>query len=71
MTMDKYSQDDATLRDNLINEEHDLMRKMGHFMASGEKTAEEQMDMNRTEQRLHQVRTRIFELDHKNLVKGS
>jgi hypothetical protein len=65
MTMDKYSQDDATLRDNLINEEHSLMSKMSRYMSSQEKTAEEQGDMDRTNMRLLQVRARISELDNK------
>lgn len=65
MSMDKYSQDDESLRLGLIDEESQLMRKMGGFMSSMEKTAEEERDMQRTESRLQQVRAKITEIDTK------
>ena len=65
MTMDKYSQDDESLRLGLIDEEAELMVKMSRFMSSNEKTAVEDKDMQRTEQRYQHVRTKIAELDGK------
>lgn len=62
MTMDKYSQDDGTLLQQLQDEEHKLMQKVGAFMSVGEKTASEEEDMSRTENRLTQVRGKISEL---------
>lgn len=62
MTMDKYSQDDSTLLQQLQDEEHKLMQKVGSFMAAGEKTASEEDDLSRTENRLTQVRGKIYEL---------
>lgn len=64
MTMDKYSQDDSTLLKQLQDEEHKLMQKVGSFMAVGEKTASEEEDLSRTENRLTQVRGKIYELMH-------
>lgn len=58
MTMEKYSQDNDLLLEQLQNEEHDLMRKMSAFMTSHEKTAE----MSQVDQRLGQVRSKITEL---------
>lgn len=63
--MDKISQDDETLRLGLIDEESQLMQKMGRFMSSQEKTAEESAEMQRTETRLQQVRGKIHDIDHR------
>jgi hypothetical protein len=61
--MEKYSQDDVTLKQNLINEEAQLMQKMSRYMSMGEKTASDLSDMRSSEQRLKQVRDRITEID--------
>lgn len=60
--MEKYSQDNDLLLRQLQDEEHDLMRKVSLIMSSPEKTASEEQDLSRTDQRLHQVRQKIDEL---------
>ena len=40
--MEKYSQDNQTLRENLINEEAQLMQQVQRFLSTSEKTASEE-----------------------------
>jgi len=62
MTMEKYSQDDSLLLQQLQDEEHQLLQKVGLFMAIGEKTAAEEQTLSQSENRLVQVRNKIADL---------
>lgn len=61
--MEKYSQDNQTLRENLINEEAQLMQQVQRFLSTSEKTASEEAQNQQIHNRLQQVRSKITELD--------
>ncbi len=61
--MEKYSQDDQGLRDNLINEEAQLMQQVQRYMGLIEKTASEETQYQHIHNRLQHVRQKITDID--------
>lgn len=66
MGMDKYSQDEDTLLQNLLKEEASLMQEVSLLYGTQEKTASEADRLRQAESRLGEVRAKISEIDPKN-----
>lgn len=65
--MEKYAVQDDDLIEGLRNEEHELMLKMSSHMMGGEKTAEQEQDYQKAQNRLQSVRSKITEHDLKKV----
>lgn len=66
MVMEKHSQDDGLLLQQLIDEEHQLMAQISAQISNPEKTASEERTVRQSETRLSQVRSKIYELHNRN-----
>ena len=67
MTMEKYTQSDDLLHQNLLNEEAQLMQTVQRFMGITELSGEEQAQFQSAQSRLSLVRAKITEIDLKRM----
>ena len=65
--MEKFGVQEDDLISGLRDEEHDLMLIVSKHMSSGEKTAAEERDFQRTQNRLQNVRDKITDHDMKKM----